>query len=570
MSKHQHLRDVDRYVRDVLTGKRLANHYEIAACQRYRDDIKRSRNKNWPYKFDAKKAVRAISFVELMPHTKGHWASRVGSSRRIRLEGWQKFIYANIFGWVHKKTGLRRFRVAEIYVPRKNGKSVKAATIGHYMFTADGEYGAEVYCGATTEKQAWEVFGPAKIMAERTPEYRQRFGVKVHAKKLDLPANGSKFEPVIGTPGDGASPSCGIIDEYHEHKDDDLYDTMITGMGARLQPLILVITTAGSDISGPCYQMQKDLEKILDGVFENDQVFGIIYTIDADDDWQSEAALIKANPNYGVSVMPDFLKAQQRDAIQSPRKQSTFKRKHLNLWVNAREAWMNMEWWKRQGDSRLQREQFAHCKNYKALDLSSKYDITADVDIYIDTIDGQQHYYLFGRYYLPEETAGEEGKEKYLGWIDEGHLIATNGDIIDYQAIEDGVVEHSKQNELEEIGYDPWGATQLCQRLQDNHGLNVIEIPQNTKNLSEPMKWLEAMVKTGRLHHDNNPVLNWMISNVVSKTDANDNVYPRKETDDNKIDGAVAAIMAMLLAMQNDKTSGSVYDNEQRGIITFG
>jgi phage terminase large subunit-like protein len=570
MQKSQHLKDVDKYVNDVIAHRKLANKFEIAACRRYKNDLKRSRTRAYEYRFDAEKADRAIRFMELMPHTKGHWARMVGTDCQIRFGGWQKFIIANIFGWVHKETGLRRFRIAFCLIPRKNGKSVKGATIGHYMFTADDEFGAEVYCGATTEKQAWEVFRPAKIMAERTAQYRSKFGIKVHAKTMDRPHDGSKFEPIIGNPGDGASPSCAIVDEYHEHVNDELYDTMLTGMGARLQPLMLVISTAGSDISGPCYQMQKDIEKILDGVISNEQTFGIIFTIDKDDDWTSEESLIKANPNYGVSVMRDFLKSQLRDAIQSPRKQNTFKRKHLNIWVNARDAWMNMQQWNALADPTLRAEDFVNDKRYKALDLSSKLDITADVDIYTRIIDLKQHYYVIGKFYLPEDAAQDEGKDHYQGWVNEGALIATDGNIIDYESIEENIVAECKENRPEQIGYDPWGATQLCQRLQDNQRLDVIEIPQNVKHLSEPMKWVEAMVKSGRLHHNGNPVLNWMMSNVVCKTDANDNIYPRKETEENKIDGAVATIMAMLLAMQNDKDSGSVYETQQRGILTFG
>lgn len=564
--KSQHLKDIDKYINDVIAGRRLANKFEIAACKRHKNDLKRSRKKGFVYKFDIEKAERAINFIELMPHTKGHWAKKVGADRQLRLGGWQKFIIASIFGWVHKKTQLRRFRILYICVPRKNGKSALAAGIGHYMFTADDEYGAEVYCGATTEKQAWEVFRPAKIMAERTPPYCHRFGVQVHAKFMDRKYDGSKFAPIIGKPGDGASPSCAIVDEYHEHPDDELYDTMLTGMGARLQPLMLVITTAGSDISSPCFQMQKDVEKVLDGVYENDQMFGIIYTIDKDDDWTELDSLKKANPNYGVSVMEDFLINQLRDAQQSPRKQNTFKRKHLDCWVNAKDAWMNMEWWNRQADTSLQREDFADDICYKALDLSSKHDLTADLDMFRRNIEGEDHFYVFGKYYVPEEAAQEEGKDRYQGWINEGHMIATDGNIIDYESIEENIVRDSKNTELEQIGYDPWGATQLAQRLQDHHDLTVVEVSQNVKSLSEPMKWIYAMVKAGRLHHDGNPVLAWMVSNVVAKEDANENIYPRKEAVENKIDGAVAMIMAMMLAMNNEDST-SVYDDRDMVII---
>jgi len=568
VAKSQHIKDIDKYVNDVIAGRKLANKWEILACKRYKKDLKRSRTTGFEYEFDRQKAEHAIKFIETLPHTKGKWATLTGKDRLIRLEGWQKFIIGSIFGWVHKKTRLRRFRVADVYVPRKNGKSVIAAGIGLYMLTADGEFGAEVYCGATTEKQAWEVFKPAKLMAERSPMFRRHYGVEVTARFLTRPRDGSVFAPVIGKPGDGASPSCSIVDEFHEHDDDELYDTMITGMGAREQPLMLVITTAGSNIAGPCYQKQRDLEKVLEGVFENDQLFGVIYTIDKEDDWKAESSLIKANPNYGVSVGKDFLRNQIRDAEQSPRKINTVKRKHFNIWVGAKDAWMNMDLWNAQGDSTLQREDFVNDPCNKALDLSSKLDITADVDMFTRVIDGKDHYYVFGKYYLPEDRVNEDGKEHYQGWVNDGHLITTDGNVIDYQTIEDNAAADGKNYQIEQVGYDPWGATDLAQRLQDSHGMTVVEIPQTTKYLSEPMKWVESMVLAGRFHHDNNPVLSWMISNVVSKEDANENVYPRKDGKENKIDGAVATIMAMLLSMKEESEEGpSVY--EERGIIAF-
>ena len=229
---------------------------------------------------------------------------------------------------------------------------------------------------------------------------------------------------------------------------------------------------------------------------------------------------------------------------------------------------MNMEQWLKLGDSSIKREDFTDCPNYKSLDLSSKTDITSSMDLFTKEIDGVKHYYFTGRFYLPEDTAQEEGKDHYQEWLNTGDLIATDGNIIDYQRIEDDIVSDAGSLDIQNIGYDPWGATQCAQRLQDEHGLPVLEIPQNVKHLSEPMKELEALVKAGRIHHDNNPVMNWMMSNVVAKEDANENIYPRKEVPENKIDGPVSAIMCMLLAMDESEGEGpSVY--EERGIVAF-
>ncbi|WP_227671289.1 terminase large subunit domain-containing protein [Klebsiella variicola] len=227
MATYPNVNAANQYARDIVGGKILACQLTILACQRHLDDLERAKDPHWPYRFDKNKAERFLRFAQKMPHTSGEWARR---KLRIEFEAWQKFALGVPFGWVHKKTGLRRFSEIYIEVPRKNGKSAIAAAVGNYMFCADGEHGAEVYCGATTEKQAWKVFSPALQMVKKLPALRQKFSIKPWAKKMTRP-DGSVFAPVIGDPGDGDSPSCAIIDEYHEHTTDALYTTMTTGNG---------------------------------------------------------------------------------------------------------------------------------------------------------------------------------------------------------------------------------------------------------------------------------------------------------------------------------------------------
>ncbi|EBU3626892.1 TPA: phage portal protein [Salmonella enterica subsp. houtenae] len=279
-----------------------------------------------------------------MPHTSGEWARR---KLRIEFEPWQKFALGVPFGWVRKDTGFRRFTEIYIEVPRKNGKSAIAAAVGNYMFCADGEYAAEVYCGATTEKQAWKVFAPALAMVKKLPALRQKFCIKPWAKKMTRP-DGSLFAPIIGDPGDGDSPSCAIIDEYHEHDTDALYTTMTTGMGAREQPITLIITTAGFDIASPCYEKRTQVVEILERIREggeNEAIFGIIYTLDDDDDWTQPEALIKANPNYNISVKEGFLKAKQLLAMSTPGQTNKILTKHFNKWVSSKAAYYNLQKW---------------------------------------------------------------------------------------------------------------------------------------------------------------------------------------------------------------------------------
>lgn len=226
MATYPNVNAANQYARDIVGGKILACQLTVLACQRHLDDLERAKDPHWPYRFDKNKAERFLRFAQKMPHTSGEWARR---KLRIEFEAWQKFALGVPFGWVHKKTGLRRFSEIYIEVPRKNGKSAIAAAVGNYMFCADGEHGAEVYCGATTEKQAWKVFSPALQMVKKLPALRQKFSIKPWAKKMTRP-DGSVFAPVIGDPGDGDSPSCAIIDEYHEHTTDALYTTMTTGL----------------------------------------------------------------------------------------------------------------------------------------------------------------------------------------------------------------------------------------------------------------------------------------------------------------------------------------------------
>lgn len=531
----------DQYARDVTAGKIAANKWVRLACQKHIDDLK---NHSSHYYFDSQKAERAMKFIELMPHTKGKWA-RDGET--LKLEPWQCFFVANIFGWMRKKDGLRRYRRALLWVPRKNGKSALAAAIGLYMFCADGEYAAEVYSGATTEKQAWEVFRPAKLMASKLSALKEAYGVEVNASNMNIPDTAARFEPIIGNPGDGSSPHCAIVDEYHEHKDDRLLDTMETGMGAREQPLILMITTAGDNLSGPCYAMQLDLQKVLDSAHVDETTFGMIYGLDQGDDWTDIETIKKANPNYGVSVFEDFLLSQLQQAKNSARKQSAFQTKHCNVWVGSREAFYNVQKWIECVDESLRLEDFKGREAYLGLDLASRVDIAA-LEILIPNQDGT--FIHFSKHYLPEAAAQ---LEHYIGWMREGRLTVTDGETIDFNEIKQDIIDLASHLQIVELAYDPFQATMLITELMAE-GLPVVEMRPTVLNFSEPMKELDSIIRDKRIKHDGNPVFTWMLSNVTGKLDKKDNIYPTKERPENKIDGPVALMMALGRVMSKKET----------------
>lgn len=522
---------------DVLADHIPACKWVKAACRRHEMDLQRSRAKGgWAYYFDPAAAERKCKFIELLPHTKGEWAAR---RERLKLEPWQCFILCVVFGWLDAE-GLRRFRIVYVEVPRKNGKSAFSAGIGLAMLAGDKEHGAEIYAGATTEKQAWEVFRPAKLMAQRTPAMLDHYGIEVNASNIHILANESRFEPIIGKPGDGASPSMAIVDEYHEHDTPDLVDTMLTGMGARQQPLLWIITTAGSNVSGPCYDERLTCQKVLDGTIEDDRRFATIYTIDVEDDWTAEASLQKANPNYGVSIRPQFLIDAQRDAIRNARGQNVFKTKHLNVWVQARSAAFNMERWAAGYDPTLRLEEFRGHRAMIGLDLASEVDIAA-LEVLIEDDDG---FVEFGRYYLPEETVSDPKNVHYQAWQHDGQIIVTDGAMIDFARIEEDLLELAEMLDVE-IAYDPFQATYLVTRLMEKN-LRVVKFPQQVPTMSPAMKRVDALIMDGKLRHrcDEKHPMTWMMSNVTCRVDAKDNIYPRKEREQNKIDGPVALIMA--------------------------
>ncbi len=492
MSAYPNVNAAQKYARDVVGGRIVACSYVKAACARHLNDLKAAKAKSYPYRFDRDLAERACRFVQLLPHTKGEWAR---GNQRIVLEPWQLFSFSMVFGWIRKKDKLRRFREVYEEVPRKNGKSIKVAGAGLYAFCADKEYGAEVYCGATSEKQAWEVFRPALKMAKKMPNLRNRFGIVPWAKKLER-GDGSVFEPVIGDPGDGSSPSMSIIDEYHEHPDSRLYDTMITGMGARSQPLLWVITTAGFDIAGPCYEMRERAIEMLEGTSQDDELFAIIYTIDPKDDWTTDEAILKANPNAGVSVKLDYLKSQRDKAVARARLANKYKTKHLNVWVSSKEGYFNMEDWKKCEDQSLTIDQFRGEDCILAFDLARKLDMNSMARLFSRQVDGKTHYYCVGpKFWVPEDTAfdNEDRRlgERYQGWIESKHLDATDGSEVDYREILECAKEANLETPAQESPIDPHGAANLSHQL-DDEGLNPITMVQNYTNMSDGMKELDA------------------------------------------------------------------------------
>lgn len=540
-----------QYANSIISGEKPACKYVIDACKRFIADLKRN---------DivlTENAEKWCGFLQKLPHTKGKWASK---KELFLLSDWQVFATVNIYGWYWVDSGRRRFREALILVPRKNGKSFYVAGLGLGHLCIDGEFGAEVYCGATSEKQAWEVFRPAKQICERESDLREHFGLTVNAKSLTILDNGSRFEPVIGNPGDGSSPLCAIADEFHEHPTSDQVDTFITGMGARDNPMMLYVTTAGSDIGGPCYAKMQDVIKILDGTYNDDTIFGLIYTIDDNDRWDTIDAQKKANPNYGVSVDSDFLAGQLAQAKRSATKQTSYKTKHLNQWVGAKAAWMNMLAYQK-CRKKINITDFYGRQAFAGMDLASKLDI-ASIAIVFPPLNPGEKWGVFVKNYIPEERITEGGNTRYKAWHADGWLTATPGDVTDYDYIRHDLDELKSLIEIREVAFDPFQATYFVTRMQED-GYTMVEVGATVKNFSQPMKEIESFIIDGNIEFEKDPVLMWMFGNVVAKLDLKDNIFPNKERKENKIDGVVAVIMAVNRALRYLGDDGtSIYDEQ--------
>jgi len=551
------------YAKSAISGRGVtAGRWIKAAAERFLNDLKASRERNSTYVYSRDQADAAVNFIQLLPHIKGEFARR---NESLILEPWQVFITCNIFGFVRRADETRRYRRALITVSRKNGKSSYASAVGLYMLCADEEAGPEIYALATTRDQAGIVFSDARAMVRKSPKLAEYYGVEAGALAIFRNSAHGTFKPLPGDPGDGTNPHCAIIDEYHEHQSPRAYDAMYSGMGARRQPLILVTTTAGYNRAGPCYQMEAYSKKVLNGDIDDPSLFAALYTLDDGDQWTDSRVWAKANPNLGVSVSRDNLEEACFEAQNNSVKQVNFLTKRMNIWVSSGVQWFDIRDWNACADQKLTLDAFAGYQAYIGLDLASKIDLCA-LEILIK--DGDR-FVRFGKYYLPEEpvtTGSSSTHAHYYAWSLDGYLTLTPGNITDYRFIINDLMDVCQKLDVISISYDPFQATQLATQLLEI-GLPMIETRMTVLGLSSPMKELQAMIKSSRIAHDGCPVMSWQMGNVVAHTDNKDNVFPRKQTPDDKIDSVVALIMAVSRAMLGEQPSAESKYNEQPLVV---
>lgn len=549
---HSYIQQAQQYMRDVLDGEVAACKWVKLAVQRQADDLAREPSEEWPWVFDEAAAERPCAFIELLPHIKGKWARE---GRLLELEPWQCFIITTVFGWVHSETRLRRFLEVYEEVARKNGKSAKGSGLLLYMLAADGEHGAECYTAATTRDQARIVFDDARAMAERTPDLRTYLGVAIMQHSLTVAHTSSKAAPLAaeGSTLDGLNVHFALLDELHAHKTRAVYDVIDTARGAREQSLLWTITTAGTDRAGICYERRTHITKILGRVIDDARVFGIIYTIDDGDDPFDPAVWPKANPNFGKSVQADEMAAQARKAEAMPSALNNFLTKRLNVWVSGESPWMDMRAWERCGREPATLDSIPPgAKVYMGLDLAQKKDFAA-LAIAWQMEDGR--WGLCTRLYLNELAVQESGNAHLSGWARQGYVEVTDGDLTDFDRIADDLRRYCREWDVQEIAFDPALSMYFAGQLIEE-GLPLVEIAQRSVFFTPALIQVENMVREGNLVHDGNPVMAWMVSNLVVKVSKfNELMSPTKERPENKIDGPIAMLMALGRALANEPST---------------
>lgn len=547
---------VTLYAESVQAGETITGLLVAHACARHLRDLETGHERG--LRFDDAAAEWAINFFSILPHIKGEWASDAG---RITLAPWQAFIIGSLFGW-KRSDGTRRFRTAYIEVARKNGKSTLMAGLGLLLAFFDDEPGAEVYAAATKRDQAKIVWGDARAMVTRTPQLKSR--IKAYVGNLHQSATASKFEP-LGADADsmdGLNIHGAIVDELHAHPTRAIVDVLETATGARRQPLITYITTAGFDRHSVCWSHHDYSVKVLEGVFDDDTWFGFVASLDEGDDWRDPAVWVKANPNLGVSVKLDDLERKAARAQQVPSEQQEFRRKHCNEWTESETRWLDLAAWDR-GAGPVDEAALVGRVCYGGLDLSSTTDLTALVLVFPDGLGG---YDVLCRTWVPAENLrkrAERDRVPYPLWRDQGYITATDGNVVDYDAVEAAVMELAERYDLRELAIDRWNSTGTQTRLDANR-ITVVPFGQGFASMTAPTKEVERLVLEGDLRHGGHPVLRWAASNVVVQMDPSGNLKPAKDKSTERIDPIVALVMAVGRAMVH---LDSVYDT--RGLRTL-
>lgn len=524
------------------------------------------------YRYAPELGARVERFAALLKHFEGRW---VGEP--IRFDPWQQFSVYSVFGWQtlnERGRWVRRFRKAYKQVGRKNGKTTECAAIGDYLFIGDGEAGSQVFTIATKLKQA-RIMHTAAMQALRGSSFVKGGHVKIVKDNMYSAAVASKYEPLASDSEteDGLNPHGGLIDEYHEHPDSSMYDVINTAMGARDQPVLWIITTAGKKLDSACGRERAYAIKVLEGHHTDERFFAYIAEMDEGDDPADERNWGKANPSLGTIISLSDLRDEYNKAKEDPAQYGDFMRKRLNMWLESEDSWLAFDaterWWKTCAGP-LPLDQLAGRICYGGLDLSTVIDLSAFALIFPPG-DDLDRWALLLRLWCPEQGVIDRSRKDrvpYDMWVRNGWMKATEGNEVDYEKIETDILELGDRYKIQSIGYDKWNATATTQALAKK-GMNLFEMQQNFRDLSQPMKRLEGLIKDCNLLHGDALPFRWALSNVVVRRDENDNIAPNKKKARERIDPVSATVMALGRATREDGPARSRYEEEDAEVVSF-
>lgn len=516
--------------------------------------------------YDKAKADRAVKFIENLRHTKAKWAGK-----RFWLLPWQETLVRDIFGTV-KEDGTRQFRTAYVEICKKVGKSELAAAIALYLLYADNEPSAEVYGAAADRQQASIVFDVAKRMVELTPALLKRSKIMGATKRIVNYSNAGIYQVLSADVGNkhGFSVSGLVFDEIHNQPNRNLYDVLTKGSSdARANPLHFIITTAGNDRNSIAFELHTKALDILNGRREDPTFYPVVYGLADDEDWTDEKNWYKVNPSLGYTVEIDRLRDAFREAQQNPADEVTFRWLRLNQWVSSTVAWIPDQIYAL-GNEAIDMESLKGRECYGGLDLSSSGDITAFVLVF-PPHNGKEKYVILPFFWVPQDTIPLRVRRTsvpYDKWQAQGYLMATEGNVIHYGFIEKFIDDLGKIYNIKEIAYDRWGAVEMTQALE-GMGFTVVPLGQGFSSMSPPTKRFYELLMEGKMVHGAHPVLRWMAGNVVVDTDPAGNIKVTKRRSPDKVDGIVAAIMALDRCIRHEENTGSVYDDPDRGLFVF-
>ena len=485
------------------------------------------------------KYQRVVDFFQkVLRHSKGQ-----NAGKPFMLLEWQHHVLRELFGRL-SQDGTRQHRVGYIELPKKQGKSTTLAGIALYMTMFDSEPGAEVYGAACDREQAGIIYREAASMVRASPGLSRHLEV-IDSRKTIVHKASNSFYRVLSADAfraEGLNIHALLFDELHAQRDRRLWDALRYGGAARRQPLLLSITTAGFDRKSICWEQHAYAERCMADPSVDPAFFGCIYAAAPEDDWKSPKTWHKANPSLGETITVESFAADAREAEQSPSKLNSFLRYRLNVWTTQDVRWLSPDSWAKCGGPL--RDDLEGREWFGGLDLAATTDLSALV-LVSQADDGTFDVVPF--FWVPEQNAAERtlrDKVDYVGWIRDGYIRATDGNVTDYDVIRRDICEIAKKYNIRQIGIDRWNSTQLSTQLQAD-GINAVGFGQGVASMSSPCKQLENLVLSERIRHGGHPVLSWMAANVAVQTDHQGNIKPSKAKSTERIDGIVSLVMGL-------------------------